>query len=316
MNLWILSISILLLTLLLAAGGFWKLLRSRNMHLWLGSYYFGSREAACTLEDNAPLHVFIALCDHYEPEWSRPAFDVSLAKVDRWVRDYPRLFGQFQDSRGQKPQHTFFYPQDEYRPEYLDRLADLCRQGYGDVDIHLHHDGDTADSLRAKLNDFKHELYHRHGLLRTDPVSGEIVYGFIHGNWALCNSRPDGRWCGVNEELTVLKETGCYADFTLPSAPSDTQTRTINSIYYAHDCPHQSKSHDHGSPAQVGREALNGICCSFKGRCCRTGVIANSDSFPAPRMAMSTRPTPRPGIVSRTGSRQGSTSRVGLTGCS
>jgi hypothetical protein len=96
-------------------------------------------------------------------------------------------------------------------------------------------------------------LYHRHGLLRRDPRTGEIVYGFIHGNWSLCNSRPDGLLCGVNEELTILRETGCYADFTLPSAPSPTQTSTINSIYYAQDLPGRAKSHDRGIRAGVGR---------------------------------------------------------------
>jgi hypothetical protein len=72
------------------------------------------------------------------------------------------------------------------------------------------------------------------------------MYGFIHGNWALDNSRPDGLWCGVNNELTVLQETGCYADFTLPSAPSPTQTRKLNSLYYACDDPLRPRSHDDG----------------------------------------------------------------------
>ena len=78
------------------------------------------------------------------------------------------------------------------------------------------------------------------------------MWSFIHGNWALDNSREDGRWCGVNNELQVLKDMGCYADFTLPSAPSDTQTSTVNSIYYATDDPHKPKSHDAGIPVHVG----------------------------------------------------------------
>jgi hypothetical protein len=51
-------------------------------------------------------------------------------------------------------------------------------------------------------------LHQRHGLLRKDPVTGQVLYAFIHGNWALCNSRPDGRWCGVKEEIKILLETG------------------------------------------------------------------------------------------------------------
>jgi hypothetical protein len=91
-------------------------------------------------------------------------------------------------------------------------------------------------------------------LLQKD-ATGRISYGFIHGNWALDNSRPDGRWCGVNNEISVLLETGCYADFTMPSAPACCQTSTINSIYYAVDDPERPKSHDLGTPAKVGLSA-------------------------------------------------------------
>jgi hypothetical protein len=131
-------------------------------------------------------------------------------------------------------------------------LSELCRSGFGDVDVHLHHANDTAESLREKLETFRDDLFYRHGQLRRDPVTNQIVYGFIHGNWALCNSLPGGHWCGVDNEITVLKETGCYADLTLPSAPSAAQTSTINSIYYARDQPGQPKSHDTGIRAAVG----------------------------------------------------------------
>jgi len=225
------------------------------MQRWLGAYYLHQRPRPLTLESGRPLNVFIAVCDHYEPEWGRPDHATSVARVDRWVTDYPRLFEQFHDVRGQVPQHTFFYPQDEYKPEYLDRLVELCHAGFGDIDIHLHHDQDTAASLHDKLAGFRDTLFHRHGTLRRDPRTGNIVYGFIHGNWALCNSRPDGRWCGVDQELTVLQETGCYADFTMPSAPSPTQISLINSIYYARDLPGQRASHRFGQLARVGQTA-------------------------------------------------------------
>ena len=38
----------------------------------------------------------------------------------------------------------------------------------------------------------------------------------------------------------------------MPSAPSDTQTRKVNSIYYAVDDPKRPKSHDKGIDATVG----------------------------------------------------------------
>jgi hypothetical protein len=91
------------------------------------------------------------------------------------------------------------------------------------------------------------------------------VYGFIHGNWALCNSRPDGKCCGVDQELSVLMETGCYADFTFPSAPSATQPWTINSIYYAKDIPGRRKSHNTGLRSRVGQAAPDGQLLLIQG---------------------------------------------------
>lgn len=236
----------------------WGLIRARNMERWLGAYVrriVRPPESSRLLESGAPLDLFIAVCDHFEPECYHASRDEARERVRRWVTEYPRVLGGFRDSRGRAPQHTFFFPQDEYRPEYLDALKTLCDAGYGDVDVHLHHEGDTAEQLRDRLNEFRATLYERHGLLRKDPVTGEVVYGFIHGNWALCNSRPDGYCCGVDQELSVLLETGCYADFTYPSAPSPTQPPLINSIYYAQDIPGRRKSHEVGVLARVGQPA-------------------------------------------------------------
>ena len=62
-----------------------------------------------------------------------------------------------------------------------------------------------------------------------------VVFGYACHNTTM--PPADGRYCGVNDELTVLRETGCYADFTMPAAPDVSQTRTINAIYYAADDP-------------------------------------------------------------------------------
>ncbi len=204
------------------------------------------------LANDAAVHVFLCIADHYEPMLGDAPLHVQRERVDRWLREYPKSIAGIHDSRGRGPQQTFFYPAEQYNPEHLEKLAGLCRQGLGDVEVHLHHDNDTAENLGQTIETFKERLFHEHGLLRKNG-QGEITYGFIHGNWALCNSRPDGRCCGVNNELTVLRQTGCYADFTLPSAPSPTQTATVNSIYYANDRPPRPKAHDAGIPAQVGR---------------------------------------------------------------
>lgn len=192
-----------------------------------------------------PIDVLICIADHFEPRWGNPSDDLARQRVERWVTQYPSLFGDLRDSDGRPPRHSFFFPIDQYDAHHVDQLAALCRDGFGEVEIHLHHDADTADNLRMTLNRFTTLFAERHGLLSRNR-NGQLTYGFIHGNWALDNARPDGRWCGVNNELDVLRDTGCYADFTLPSAPSPTQTRTINQIYYAVDDPCCAKSHDRG----------------------------------------------------------------------
>ena len=190
--------------------------------------------------------------DHFEPYWNNGSKEVASKRIKSWIEEYTRMAKRHKDSGGNFPKHTFFYPEEEYREEYLCKLSQLCKDGYGEVEIHLHHDHDTAEGLKRKVEDYKGKL-DKHGLLSKDN-SGSIKYGFIHGNWALDNSRVDGKKCGVNNELGALKETGCYADFTLPSAPDETQTKKINSIYYAEDNPDMPKSHNTGIDVEVGRK--------------------------------------------------------------
>ncbi len=233
----------------------YRSIRARGLHRWVPTYWVTSAQRPAIDWEHDELDVFLAVCDHYEPEWGSPSLTEAIGRVEQWQREYPQRFSIFKDSDGRSPQHTFFFPQDQYRPEYLDRLTELVSAGHGDVDVHLHHDADTPDGLREKLNSFRETLYHRHGLLRRDPVTGEIVYGFIHGNWCLCNSRADGRWCGVDHELPILMDTGCYADFTMPSAPSNTQISMINSIYYAADTPAGKHAHATGPRSRTGQAA-------------------------------------------------------------
>ena len=49
----------------------------------------------------------------------------------------------------------------------------------------------------------------------------------------------------MNNELQILKKTGCYADFTFPSI-NEANPRQINCIYYEIDDPDKPKSHNTG----------------------------------------------------------------------
>lgn len=240
-----------------SAGAFWLLLKSRNIDIWFASY-LKDRRRQRRVARRLPRHIYFCFVDHYEPYWNKADPARAHARVKKWVDAYPKAAADHRDSDGRHPQHSYFYPEEEYDPKVLSDLAALCRRGFGDIEVHLHHDNDNADRLRRTLIDFKNKLARDHGVLRRD-AGGELIYAFIHGNWALDNSRPDGRWCGVANELSILKETGCYADFTMPSAPSDTQTRKINSIYFAHGRPGKCKSHDSGIDVRIGAWDEDGL---------------------------------------------------------
>lgn len=225
----------------------------KNTHIWLPDYLNRAIKRCGQHFDNQPKHIIFSVMDHFEPRFGKVSLDKEIKRVHQWTSQYEKFIAAHKDSYGNPPLYNFFYPIDEYSPECLELLGKFCQKGYGEIEVHLHHDNDTDEGTREKLEYAKAE-YVKYGGLGRNKKTDEIAYAFIHGNWALDNSRPDGRWCGVNNEISILKETGCYADFTMPSAPSNTQTTTINSIYYATDDPHKPKSHNRGINVEVGKE--------------------------------------------------------------
>jgi hypothetical protein len=222
----------------------------RNIHRWLGGYVQSSVRNLAVPRHGGPKHLLVALCDHYEPLWGDASTERGRERVERWRAQYPRLVDGLHDADGRSPQHTFFFPGEQYQPEYLDALAELARAGFGEVEVHLHHDGDDAAKLSHDLLGYL-KAYADHGHLSRDP-DGRLRYAFIHGNWCLANSRRDGRWCGVDGELDVLFATGCYADFTFPSAPDETQPNIVNQIYWPDGDPKRARAHETGTRARVG----------------------------------------------------------------
>ena len=184
-----------------------------------------------------PRHLLFLFVDHFEPD--------SAEHVRDWVSRYAQLAARHRDSGGRAPQHTWFYW--ATRPDELAALKAAVDAGLGEVELHLHHDRDTAETLTGRIREHLAALVTAGLRSPSEPVP----YAFIHGKWALDNSRG-GRWCGVNNELQVLRQTGCFADFTFPAWGS-MQPRKHDSIYYATDDPERPKSYDTGVDAQVGR---------------------------------------------------------------
>lgn len=183
-------------------------------------------------------HLVITLADHFEPAYlpETPSefapLDEQERRLERWCREYPKIFSAWRDADGRPFRHTYFYPAEQYVPSQIERLAEHCHDGWGEIEIHLHHGTsapDTPENTRRALAEFRDILVGQ-GCLSRWNGEGVARYAFVHGNWALANSNG-GRFCGVDSEMAILAETGCYADFTYPSAPDPSQIGKINSIY-------------------------------------------------------------------------------------
>jgi len=225
-------------------------LRKKNLHTWLRDYgRHLVRRARAPHLGGGERHVLFALCDHYEPLHGGATVETGQTRVDAWAQRYP-LLDEFRDSNGRPPRHGFFFPGEEYHPYFLDRLAELCRAGFGEVELHLHHDGDTRATVEPRIKEHL-QTFAKHGHLSRD-AKGNFQWAFIHGNWSLANGRPDGRWCGVDDELEMLHDLGCYADLTFPSAPDVCQPDKVNQIFWPTGDLSKARCYEHGDRARVG----------------------------------------------------------------
>jgi len=202
----------------------------------------------------------LALADHFEPAIvpehgiARAPFCEQERRLERWCHDYPGLFDNWRDAEGRPFCHTYFYPAEQYERGLIERLAEHCHAGWGEVEVHLHHGIEVADTVgntRRQLLQFRDALA-AHGCLCRWDGAGDPRYAFVHGNFALANS-AGGRCCGVDSEIQVLAETGCYADLTLPPAPFHPAHITkINSLYECAPPLDRRAAHRHGRDLQKG----------------------------------------------------------------
>ncbi len=206
--------------------------------------------------DRAHLILFVA--NHFEPSWDerRSVVDLSAqcARVDEWCEQARAIGRAVKDSDGTPYRHTYFYPAEQYYRPLLERLAELEADGFGEVEIHLHHGierPDTEENLRRSLEEFRDLLAEEHQCLSRIDGEGQPRYAFVHGNLALANSLG-GRGCGVDSEMRILAETGCYADLTLPAAPLQSQAPRINALYQCGRPLDEPLPHWRGKNLRVG----------------------------------------------------------------
>jgi hypothetical protein len=235
-----------------------------NDYLWKACFspYVFSHWTTNTLlgslrKGRRPVHVIFCLVDHYEPGTGKVGPAVEQERVEALLREFPKITERHRDAHGNLPKRTWFFPPHYHRLRSLQRLVSLCGQGYGEIELHLHHGKTRPDTpenfeetIRACL-----EEYSRFGIFGRED--GEARFGFIHGDWALNNSFH-GRFCGVDNELSILGRSGCYADFTFPSR-GVSNPLMINTLFYASDRPGRPKSHRTGMPVRVSGGLNHGL---------------------------------------------------------
>ncbi len=218
---------------------------------WLLRYpMWRARQLARRESVAGPTHLVFVVANHFEPGLGYGA----LKRLENWCALARSTGDAVRDHDGTPFRHTNFFPAEQYERPLLEMLADLQADGYGEVEVHLHHGverPDTAENTRYMLTNFRDLLSEEHKCLSREREGALPKYGFVHGNWALANS-AGGRFCGVDSEMQILAETGCYADFTLPSVPFQSQVPRINAIY---QCGHrltEAKPHRSGRSLKVG----------------------------------------------------------------
>ena len=236
-----------------------RLFSKRSYSRWLSRYAW---QVLTRRPARGPVHVIIAIADHFEPSVlpgrgrARASYEEQDRRLEAWCREYPKTIGSYCDNDGRPLLHTYFYPAEQYQRELLERLANHCHSGWGEIEIHLHHGAekpDTAENTRTQLLNFRDALAYTHGCLSYVDGSSIPQYAFVHGNFALANS-AGGRACGVDNELQVLAETGCYADLTMPTAAfHSAQTAKVNSLYECSLPLSQRAAHRRGRDLRRGR---------------------------------------------------------------
>jgi hypothetical protein len=219
---------------------------------WLLRYPFwraGEIVGRLSNGSNKPSVIFL-VANHWEPGTGQQA----IPRVENWMKMARETGNAIRDVDGMPFRHTNFYPAEQYERPLLEMLSQLQAEGFGEVEIHLHHGvdkPDTAENTKRALEVFRDTLAEEHKCLSRESEDGPTMYGFVHGNWALANS-SGGRWCGVDSEMQILADTGCYADFTLPSVPHQAQVPKINSIYSCGHPLNERKPHRSGPTVSVG----------------------------------------------------------------
>lgn len=219
----------------------------RNQHNWLPGYLWSLVDGSNNTYSKEEIrHVMFIFADHHEhPFDEKEALKSSLD----WNKRYKETIAGFTDDYGNPFQYTWFYRNDHRSEDVFLELSKLVYEGLGEIEFHWHHNHKTNMAFERELRESL-SWFQSFGALISTGDNPRTAFGFIHGNWSLDNSLGASK-CGVNLELQILQDAGCYADFTF-STGSKATPKLFSSIFYALDDP-GPKSYDYGVHSRVGK---------------------------------------------------------------
>ena len=215
---------------------------ARKYYVFLPDYVRWTLTPSPSPASPGPTHLLVLLADHFEP-------NRQLSTTTDWMERYRRMAARHADATGRRPQHTWFYPGEQVQPAILEVLRQATADRLGEVEFHFHHDFDTADAVRQRMQQALAQ-FATFGFNRT--ADGATHFAFVHGNFGLDNSNGP-LYCGVPTELSLLRELGAFADFTFPSIYQDSQPRIVNTLFAAKD-DSGPKSYDRPLPLTALRD--------------------------------------------------------------
>lgn len=228
---------------------------------WLSRYPLWRLRKWINRSSNEKRHLIFVVANHFEPAWSENGLADLKTQVDRlknWRKKAKAISQRLKGHAGNPFRHTYFYPIEQYNPHVLDMISEMQSENLGDVEIHLHHgvdNPDTRENLKRTLVEMRDTFAEKHKLLSRMKGVEHPVYAFVHGNCALANS-AGGQYCGVDSEMQILAETGCYVDMTLPTAPDITQVPMLNSIYECDNPLDEAVPHRSGTNLTTAQEQV------------------------------------------------------------
>jgi len=217
---------------------------------WLLRYPAWRAREWASRDSEAVPHLIFLVANHFEPAVTNDG----LIQLEHWCKLARSTGNAIRDHDGTPFRHTNFFPAEQYERRRLEMISALQAEGFGEVEVHFHHGvekPDTAENTKRVLADFRDVLAEEHKCLSRESPASRTMYAFVHGNWALANS-AGGKFCGVDSEMQILADTGCYADFTLPSAPDRSQVPRINSIYQCGNPLTEARPHRSGPGLKLG----------------------------------------------------------------